>query len=104
MARGLETCGLKFGRVSRCGFRSPDGQVVGAAHCDDILVAGPRSRVLRIGALLRARWELREQLIGGRPKDPRVLHMIGREVRRLSDGLAWAADPKHVADVLDELG
>ena len=45
------------GNVSRCCFRDHSDSVAGAVHGYDIFIAGPRERVLKIGALLKGEME-----------------------------------------------
>ena len=63
---GLVWCGLSVAHVSRC-FRDHSDSVAGAVHGYDIFIAGPRERVLKIAALLKERWEARDQVIGPGP-------------------------------------
>ena len=67
LRKGLVSCGLVVGTVSRCCFRSQLGSVAGAVHGDDIFVAGPREEVLKMWALLNARLETRDQKSGPDP-------------------------------------
>ena len=60
--------------------------------------------VLKIGAQLKQRWETRDQLIGPRNGDKRELHILNRTLRWCKDGLAFAADPRHAKEVVEELG
>ena len=67
LRKGLVGCGLSVANVSRCCFRNHSCSIAGAVHGYDIFIAGPRERVLKIGALLKERWEARDQVIGPRP-------------------------------------
>ena len=49
LTKGLVSCCLIVGTVSRCCFRNESGSVAGAVHGDDIFIAGPREEVVRIG-------------------------------------------------------
>ena len=53
LRKGLFGCGLSVANVSRCCFRNHSDSVAGAVHGYDIFIAGPRERVLKIGALLK---------------------------------------------------
>ena len=68
----------------------------------DIFSAGPRERVLKIGALLKERWETRDQAIGLKPCDLEEHHILNRTVRWCRDGLVFAADVKHAKEVIEE--
>ena len=103
MRKGLVSCCLIVGTVSRCCFRNESGSVAGAVHGDDIFIAGPREEVVRIGAMLKKRWETRDQLIGAGSDDRKELHILNRTLRWCKDGLVFAADPRHAREVIDEL-
>ena len=104
LRKGLASCRLIVGTVSRCCFRNDSGSVAGAVHGDDIFVAGPREEVLKRGAILQERWETRDQLIGAKSGDRKELHILNRTLRWCKDGLVFAADPRHAREVIDELG
>ena len=74
------------GTVSRCCFRDQSASVAGAAHVDDIFVAGPREEVVKVGALLKKRWETQDQFVGARPDDQKKLHILNRTLRWRTDG------------------
>ena len=90
--------------MSRCCFRDQSDSVAGAVHGDDIFVAGPREEVTKMAAILKKRWETRDQLIGAGSGDLMELHILNRTLRWCKDGLAFAADPRHAREVVDELG
>ena len=104
LRKGLASCRLIVCTVSWCCFRNESGSVAGAVHGDDILVAGPREEVTKMGAMLKKRWETRDQLIGARSSDLKELHILNRTLRWCQDELVFAADPRHAREVVDELG
>ena len=81
--------------VSRCCCRDRSGSVAGAEHADDIFVTGRREEVLKMGALIKRRWETRDQLIGPGSDDRRELHDPNRT---LMDCLVSAADVRYGSD------
>ena len=96
---------LAVGDVSRCCFRNQSGSVAGeAVHGDDIFGAGPREEALELEALLKERWETRDQLIGLESGDEKELHVLNRTQRWFRDGLVCAADVRHAKEVVGELG
>ena len=95
---------LVVGAVSRCCFRSHSGSVTRAEHGDDIIIAVPRGKVLKIRASLEKRWATRAQLIGAGSDDKKELHVLNRTLRWCRDGLAFAADVRHAKEVKEELG
>ena len=54
--KGLVSCGLSVGIVSRCCFHNESCSVAGTVHGDDIFVAGPRQDVAKMGTTLKKRW------------------------------------------------
>ena len=73
-------------------------------HGDDLFVAGPRQEVAKTGAMLKKRWETRDQMIGAGPHDQKELHIFNQTLRWCKDGLIFAANPRHAREVIDELG
>ena len=57
LRKGLVSCHLIVGTVSRRCLRNESGSVAGAVHGDDIFVAGPRQDVVKIETTLKKRWE-----------------------------------------------
>ena len=57
------------------------GSSVGAVHGDDNFVAGLREEVLEIGALLKDRLEIRDQLIGLGSGDQGEFHILNRTLQ-----------------------
>ena len=69
LRKGLVSCNLTVGTVSRCCFHNELRSVAGTVHGDDIFVAGPRQDISKIGATLKKSWETRDQMIGSKPCD-----------------------------------
>ena len=69
----LKTVSLVMGAVSRCCFcdHSISRQRLNG---DNIFIAGPRDKVLTMGALLKTRWGARDQLLGAGSGDQRTSH------------------------------
>ena len=57
LRKGLVSCSLTVGTVSRCRFLDELCSVAGTVHGDDIFVAGPRQVFAKMGATLKERWE-----------------------------------------------
>ena len=87
LRKGLVGCGFSVAHVSRCCFRDHSDSVAGAVHGYDIFIAGPRERVLKIGALLKERWEARDQVIGFGNGDLQGHHILDQTQRWCRDGL-----------------
>ena len=104
LRKGLASCRLIVGTVSRCCFRNESTAVAGEVHGDDILVAGPREEVTKMAAILKKRWETCDQLIGARSGDLKELHILNRTLRWCRDELVFTTDPRHAREVDDELG
>ena len=85
LRRGLVSCGSSWG-MSRCCLRNQSGSVAGALMTSSFL-AGHREEVVKIGALLKERWETRDQLIGPGSGDQKELHSLSRTLRWCRDGL-----------------
>ena len=62
LRKGLGSCCLTVGTVSRCCF----SQRVGTVQGDDIFVAGPLQGIAKMGATLKKRWGTRDQMIGAK--------------------------------------
>ena len=94
LRKGLANCRLIVGTVSRCCFRNESGFVAGAVHGNDILVTGPREEVRKMGAMLKKRWETRDQLTGARSGNLKELHILNRTLCCCKGGLVFAAAPR----------
>ena len=104
LSKGLVSCSLTVGTVSRCCFHNELCSVAGTVHGDDIFVAGPRQDLAKMGATLKKRWETRDQMIGPKPDDQKELRILNRTLRWCKDGLVFAANLRHGREVVDEMG
>ena len=104
MRKGLVSYDLTVGAVSRCCFHNELRSVAGTVHGDDIFVAGPRQDIAKMRATLKKRWETRDQMFGSKLDDQKELRVLKRTVRWCKDGLVFAANLRHVREVVDELG
>ena len=102
--KGLVSCCLTDGTVSRCCFRNESCSVAGTVHGDDMFVAGPRQEFSKMEATLKIRWETRDQMIGAKPHDQKELHILSRTLRWCTDGFVFSANLRHSREVVDELG
>ena len=55
--KGLVSCSLTVGTVSRCCFHKVLCSVARTVHGDDIFVASPRQGIAKMGATLKKRWD-----------------------------------------------
>ena len=104
LRKGLVSCSLTVGIVSRCCFHNELCSVAGTVHGDDIFVAGLRQDFANMGATLKKRWDTRDQMIGPKPDDQKELRILNRTLRWCKDGLVFAANLRHGREVVDELG
>ena len=95
---------MVMGELSKCSFKSPCGKLVGVVHGDDILLSGPRSLVHTVRNSLRKRYEIREQMLGAGAKDASEIIMLNRRVEWTEAGIRISPDPRHVKDIMEELG
>ena len=102
LRKGLISCNLTVGTVSRCCFHNELCSVAGTVRGDDILVAGPRQDIAEMGATLKKRWETRDQMIGPKPDDQEQLRILNRTLRWCKDGLVFAANLRHGREVVDD--
>ena len=94
---------MVIGEMSKCSFKSPCGKLVGVVHADDLL-SGPRSLVDAVRNSRRKRYEIREQMLGAGPKDASEIIMLNRTVQWTEAGIRISPDPRHVKDIIEELG
>ena len=104
LRKGLVSCGLNVGTVSRCYFHNELCSVAVTVHGDDIFVAGPRQDFAKMVATLKKRWETRDQMIRSKLCDQKELRILNRTLRWCKDGLVFAANLRHGREVVDELG
>ena len=95
---------MVIGEMSKCSFKSPCGKLVGVVHGDDILLSGPRSLVDAVRNSLRKRYEIREQMLGAGPKDASEIIILNRRVQWTEAGIPISPDPRHLKDIIEELG
>ena len=95
---------MVIGEMSKCSFKSPCGKLVGVVHGDDILLSGPRSLVDAVRNSLRKHYEIHEQMLGAGPKDASEIIMLNRRVQWTEAGIRISPDPRHVKDIIEELG
>ena len=60
--------------------------------------------LMRCGILSRKRYEIREQMLGAGPKDASEIIMLNRRVQWTEAGIRISPDPRHVKDIIEELG
>ena len=104
MRRGLVSCSLTVGTVSRCCFHNELCSVAGTVHGDDIFCRWSASGCSKMWATLKKRRETRDQMIGSKPGDQKELRILNRTLRWCKDGLVFAANFRHGMEVVDELG
>ena len=73
---------------------------MGVVHGDDI----PRSLVDAVRNSQRKRCEIREQMLSAGPKDASEIIMLNRRVQWTEAGIRTSPDPRHVKDIIEELG
>ena len=104
LRKGLVSCSLTVGTVSRCCFHNELCFVAGTVHGDDIFVTGPRQDFAKMGATLKKSLETRDQMIGPTADDQNELRILNRSPRWCKDGLVFAANFRHGREGIDELG
>ena len=102
LRKGLVSCSLSVGTVSRCCFHNELCSVAGTVHGDDTFVVGPCQDMAN--TTLKKRWETHDQMIGPKPDDQKELQILNRTLRCCRDGLVFAAKLRHGREVVDELG
>ena len=104
LRKGLVSCSLTVGTVSRRCFDNELCCVAGTVHGGDIFVPAPRQDIAKIGATLKKRWETGDQMIEPKTDDQKELRILNRTLRWCKDGLVSAANLRHGREVVDELG
>ena len=77
---------------------------MGVVQGDDILLAGPRSVLDAIWKFPRKRLATREQMMGAEPTDASEIVMLNRRVQWSEEGIRISPDPRHVKEIVEELG
>ena len=104
LRKGLVSCSLTVGTVSRRCFHNELCSVARTVHGGDIFVAGPRQDIAKMVATLKKRWETRDQMIGPKHDDQKELRIPNRTLRWCKVGFVFAANFRHGREVVDELG
>ena len=100
LRKGLVSCCLTVGIVSRCCFRNESGQCRVMTSLSLVL-----SRVQRRwGRRSRKDGELVIRWLEQKTHDQKELHILNRTLRWCKDGLVFAANVRHAREVVDELG
>ena len=102
--REIEKSIKAAGILSKCSFKSPCGKLVGVVHGDDILLSDQDHLLMRCGMLyenamryVNRCWE-RDQKMQVR------FIMLNRRVQWTEAGIRISPDPRHVKDIIEELG
>ena len=93
-----------MGKMWKCSFKSLCGKLVGVVYGDDILVVGPRSLVDAARKSPRKRFGTREQMLGPGPTDASEIVRLNRRVQSTEEGIRISRDPRHVKEIIEELG
>ena len=95
LRKGLVSCSLNVGAMSRCCFHNELRSVAETVHGDDIFVAVPRQEKAKMGPTLKKRCKTRDQMIGPKPDDQKVPRILNRTLRWCKDGLVFAVSLRH---------
>ena len=88
--REIEKSIKAAGILSKCSFKSPCGKLVGVVHGDDILLSDQDHLLMRCGMLYG--------------NAMRYVNRCWERDQKMQAGIRISPDPRHVKDIIEELG
>ena len=85
-----------------CVYIHPTSGVKLLAHVDDIMAVGPENALQDLQRQLRAKYELKSQMLGPTADCAKEVEFLGRTVRWTENGLQYEAGSKHVQALLQD--
>ncbi len=87
-----------------CLFWNKLTQIEVIVHVDDLLCVGGETDLQNLYQDLRKRYEMKCNIIGPGPHQPKEGEYLGRRIRFEEEGISVSADPKHVDTLLNDYG
>ena len=104
-SKTLEENGLIAGRASKCVFYNVERGVRIAVHGDDFVIEGRDEDLRWVESLLRAKYIVKMRgVMGPEPADAKEVDILNRVVRWGASELQYEADPRHVENILRDMG
>ena len=96
--------GFAVGRATSCAFCHPGWDVRIVAHGDDFVVKGEEEDSEWVKSVLEAKYIVKVRgIMGPEEKDKKCIEILRRTVEWRNLGLRWAADPRHVERILEDM-
>ena len=99
----LEKAGFRRGISTPCVFTHDSREIRIVVHGDDFLAIGRESQLKWYKAEMEKSLEVKTTMIGPSRRHDKQLTMLNRQVTWRKDGISWAADKRHVEEMLKDL-
>ena len=101
----LLSLGFQKGKASPCNFRHEAMDISLTVHGDDFLVAGPLNSVRWLQTKMRAKYEIKTDILGPIEEGcKQEIHVLGRTLRWTKKGIEYEADARHAKLIIEGLG
>lgn len=101
----LGEMGFEEGDASACIFRRSSGEIVCSVHGDDFILSGPKRDLDLVKSTMEQEYEHTESgRLGHGPTDDKEVEVLNRIVRWTTQGVEYEADPRHVEQIVRDLG
>ena len=101
----LKELGFEAGKASPCNFRHRSMDLWLTVHGDDFLIAGPNSSIKWLQRKMRAKFEIKTDILGPKEEGSKEeIGILGRTLRWTSTGIEYEADQKHAKLIIETLG
>ena len=102
-AQTLTNAGFTRGTASPCHFHHKAKDIWILVHGDDFVVVARQAGREFVEATLRAQYEIKVDLAGPEPDDPKEIKILGRIITNTDNGLTYEPDPGHMEKAMHEL-
>ena len=100
----LGKLGFVQGVSSPCNFAHKAMELSVTVHGDDFVVAGPLASIKWMNVHMRAKYEIKTEIIGPEKECAKELKILGRIMRWTDHGFEYEPDQRHAEMIVKELG
>ena len=100
----LKSLGFQQGIASPCNFMHKEMELNITVHGDDFLIVGPLMSIKWLNVKMRAKYDIKSQVVGPEEECDKELKILGRIIRWTSKGLEYEPDQRHAEILVRDLG
>ena len=102
--RVFTSLGFQSCRTDACVYSHPGRGIVAVTHVDDFMLCGVRSELDWVFKPISAEFEVKSKVLGPDAGEDLQVEFLGRQLRWTRGGIEYEPNPKHVHDLLQEMG